>query len=213
MGLPVYARWPHFCYFERDDKMALSSILTNVVIKDKESAERFIDALEKASKDPKRVPTSEVPPPLTDKDAIRALFQRGLGYKLEECTYSIIINRDTYVVTIPDFDIKTQGKDIENCIEIAVEAIGLTGVSLEDAGKHIPFSSQKLPKISKNEIGVYVTVDFNDYRNKKDENVVLKSSLTTDEIEENFKDVDVYSGIMQGLNEALEYNKSKKKDK
>lgn len=191
--------------------MALSSILTNVVIKDKESAERFIDALEKASKDPKRVPTSDVPPPLTDKDEIRAIFQRRLGYKLEEVTYPIIINRDTYVVSIPDFDIKTQGTDIENCIEMAVEAIGLTGVSLEDTGKHIPFSSKQLPKISKNEIGVYVTVDFNDYRNKDTEDVTFKSSLTMDEIEENFEKTDVYSGIMQGLNEALEYNKKKNK--
>ena len=45
------------------------------------------------------------------------------------------------------------------------------------------------------------------------ENTTFKSSLTMDEIEENFKSVDVYSGIMQGLNEALEYNKSQKKNK
>lgn len=50
-------------------------------------------------------------------------------------------------------------------------------------------------------------------KNKDISNITFKSSLTMDEIEENFKSVDVYSGIMQGLNEALEYNKSKKKDK
>ncbi len=50
-------------------------------------------------------------------------------------------------------------------------------------------------------------------KNEDRENTAFKSSLTTDEIEENFKNVDVYSGIMQGLNEALEYNKSKKKNK
>lgn len=45
-------------------------------------------------------------------------------------------------------------------------------------------------------------------------NTTFTSSLTMDEIKENFFDsVDVYSGIMQGLNEALEYNKNKKKDK
>ena len=50
-------------------------------------------------------------------------------------------------------------------------------------------------------------------KNGNSENTAFKSSLTMDEIEENFKSVDVYSGIMQGLNEALEYNKSKKKTK
>ena len=44
-------------------------------------------------------------------------------------------------------------------------------------------------------------------------NTTFTSSLTMDEIKENFDSVDVYSGIMQGLNEALEYNKNKKKDK
>ena len=39
------------------------------------------------------------------------------------------------------------------------------------------------------------------------------SKKAMDEIEENFKGIDVYSGVMQGLNEALEYNKSKKKNK
>lgn len=50
-------------------------------------------------------------------------------------------------------------------------------------------------------------------KNEDNENTTFKSSLTMDEIEENFKSFDVYSGIMQGLNEALEYNKSKKKNK
>ena len=59
--------------------MATSSIFHNVVIKDRESAERFIEALEASSRDPKRVPTCEVKPPLTDKEAIRALFSKRLG--------------------------------------------------------------------------------------------------------------------------------------
>ena len=31
----------------------------------------------------------------------------------------------------------------------------------------------------------------------------FESSLTMDEIEENFKDIDFFSGIMEGLQEAL----------
>ena len=47
--------------------MATSSIFANVKITDRKSAETFVDALEKASKLPKRVPTSKVNPPLRDK--------------------------------------------------------------------------------------------------------------------------------------------------
>lgn len=37
----------------------------------------------------------------------------------------------------------------------------------------------------------------------------FESSLTMEEIENNFKDVDFFSGIMDGLNEALAYTKGK----
>ncbi len=37
--------------------------------------------------------------------------------------------------------------------------------------------------------------------------LVFQSSLTMDEIEENFKDVDFFSGVMEGLQEALAYEK------
>ena len=57
--------------------MATSSILTNVKITDPHKAELFVDALEASSKDPKRVPASEAKLPLTDKEAIRALFLKG----------------------------------------------------------------------------------------------------------------------------------------
>lgn len=58
--------------------MSTSSIFTNVEIKDKKSAERFVEALDKASKIPPRVPTTDVKPPLRDKEAIKALFEKGL---------------------------------------------------------------------------------------------------------------------------------------
>lgn len=57
--------------------MATSSIFHNVVIDTPEAAERFVNALEEASKMPKRKPTSDVKLPLTDKEAIRALFLKG----------------------------------------------------------------------------------------------------------------------------------------
>lgn len=35
----------------------------------------------------------------------------------------------------------------------------------------------------------------------------FESSLTIEEIDRNFEDVDLFSGIMEGLNEALAYEK------
>lgn len=37
----------------------------------------------------------------------------------------------------------------------------------------------------------------------------LKSSLTMEEIENNFKDIDFFSGVMNGLQEALAHKKGK----
>lgn len=37
----------------------------------------------------------------------------------------------------------------------------------------------------------------------------FKSSLTIEQIEDNFKEIDFFSGIMAGLNEALAYEKGK----
>lgn len=37
----------------------------------------------------------------------------------------------------------------------------------------------------------------------------FKSSLTDEEIERNFENIDFFSGIMEGLNEALAYEKGK----
>ena len=37
----------------------------------------------------------------------------------------------------------------------------------------------------------------------------FKSSLTKDEVSENFKDFDFFSGMIEGLNEALAHEKSK----
>ena len=61
--------------------MATSSIFTNIKITDKKSAEKFVEALEAASKVPKRVPTTQVDPPLRDKKAIKAMFAKRLGNK------------------------------------------------------------------------------------------------------------------------------------
>lgn len=39
--------------------------------------------------------------------------------------------------------------------------------------------------------------------------LIFESSLSMEEIEENFKNVDFFSGVMEGLEEALAYSKGK----
>ncbi len=89
--------------------------------------------------------------------------------------YPVFINKETFVVDIPDFNIETQGTDIENCIEMAREAIGLTGISLEDIGKKIPTPSNEMPAYGKNTIGTFVDVDFDYYRRIEDNKMVKRN--------------------------------------
>ena len=89
--------------------------------------------------------------------------------------YPVIINKETLVVYVPDFDISTQGTDIENCIEMAREAIGLSGISLQDIGKEIPTPSYELPEIKENALGTFVDVDFDYYRQLEDNRMVKRN--------------------------------------
>ncbi|MEY8308389.1 hypothetical protein AAK899_02560 [Erysipelotrichaceae bacterium 51-3] len=61
--------------------MATSSIFTNVVIKDPKKVEKFVNALETSSSDPKWKPTSPVKPPLTDLERIRELMAKKVSTK------------------------------------------------------------------------------------------------------------------------------------
>lgn len=89
--------------------------------------------------------------------------------------YPVIIDKKTMVVYVPDFDIRTQGTDIENCIEMAREAIGLSGITLEDIGKNIPKPSYELPGTDANSIGTFVDVDFEYYRQLEDNRMVKRN--------------------------------------
>lgn len=54
--------------------MATSSIFANFDIKDKKTAEAFVEALDKSANAPEWKPTKPIEPPITDHNAIRALF-------------------------------------------------------------------------------------------------------------------------------------------
>ena len=57
--------------------MATSSIFASFNIKDKKTAEAFVDALEASAKDPKRERTTPASVRLTDKKAIAEMFLKG----------------------------------------------------------------------------------------------------------------------------------------
>lgn len=93
-------------------------------------------------------------------------------------SYAIVLSPtdDGYVVYIPDFDIGTQGKDITEAIEMARDAIGLVGITLEDENKALP-TPTPLQKIeyAKEDMVSLVDVDFDEYRRKNEIRTVKKN--------------------------------------
>jgi predicted RNase H-like HicB family nuclease len=93
-------------------------------------------------------------------------------------SYAIVLSPtdDGYVVYIPDFDIGTQGKDITEAIEMARDAIGLVGITLEDENKILP-TPTPLQRIeaAKEDLVSLVDVDFDEYRRKNEIRTVKKN--------------------------------------
>lgn len=92
--------------------------------------------------------------------------------------YPIILSqgKDYIVVSIPDFNINTQGKDIPEAIEMARDAIGIMGIDMEDEKEALPTPSD-LSAIKSNakDIITLVDVDFAEYRRKNDMRTVKKN--------------------------------------
>lgn len=73
-----------------------------------------------------------------------------------------------YVVTVPDLDINTQGKDIAEAIYMARDAIGLWGICEQDDGRVIPEPSTSEPPHEADELVSWVDIDFIKYRKAND---------------------------------------------
>lgn len=73
-----------------------------------------------------------------------------------------------YVVTVPDLDINTQGKDLAEAIYMARDAIGLWGICEQDDGRNIPEPSISEPPHEANELVSWVDIDFAKYRKAND---------------------------------------------
>lgn len=91
--------------------------------------------------------------------------------------YPIIITKETdgFYVSIPDFEIATQGDSIPDAIMMARDAIGLMGIDMQDDGKELPIPNSKAYEISEGEIVTLVDVDFADYRKRVDNKAVKKN--------------------------------------
>lgn len=94
-----------------------------------------------------------------------------------KAVYPIILTPDKngYVVSVPNLNINTEGKDIPDAIEMARDAIGLWGICEEDAGRAIPVVSSELPAHAENEITTLVDIDFAAYRRANDLRTVRKN--------------------------------------
>ncbi len=80
-----------------------------------------------------------------------------------------------YVVYVPDLEINTEGDDLADAIEMARDAIGLWGISEEDAGREIPKASGTMPHPEKDELVTLVDIDFTAYRRANDLRTVRKN--------------------------------------
>lgn len=91
-----------------------------------------------------------------------------------------------FLVCVPDMEIFTEGDSFANAIEMARDAIGLTGISIEDQKQELPIPSEQSIAIQKVQqdtefvdfskgIMTYVDVDFSEYRKKIDTKTVRRN--------------------------------------
>ena len=92
----------------------------------------------------------------------------------------------SFLVCVPDMDIFTEGDTFADAIEMARDAIGLAGISMEDNKEELPIPSDQNTAIEKVKqdtedidfskgILTYVDVDFCEYRRKIDTKAVRKN--------------------------------------
>ena len=91
-----------------------------------------------------------------------------------------------FLVCVPDMEIYTEGDTFADAIEMARDAIGLAGISMEDSMEDYPVPSSQVEAIEKVKqdtedidfskgILTYVDVDFSEYRKKIDTKTVRRN--------------------------------------
>lgn len=91
--------------------------------------------------------------------------------------YPIVLTKENggYYVSIPDFNIGTQGDSIAESMEMARDAIGIMGIDMEDDGKILPEPYSVEFEAEKDDIVTLVDIDFAEYRRKIDNKAVKKN--------------------------------------
>lgn len=93
--------------------------------------------------------------------------------------YPIVLTpvEEGYVVSVPDFDINTQGKDYAEAMFMARDAICLTGIVMEDNGQELPNPSNlaDIRPEGEHDVVALVDVDFAAYRRREDMRAVKKN--------------------------------------
>lgn len=91
-----------------------------------------------------------------------------------------------FLVCVPDMDILTEGDSLADAIEMARDAIGLAGISMEDKKEELPVPSDQktaIKNVKREMEGIdfskgiltYVDVDFAEYRKKIDTKTVRRN--------------------------------------
>ena len=99
--------------------------------------------------------------------------------------YPVILtqSKKEVLVEIPDFNLFTEGKDLNDAIVMARDAIGLQGISKQDHGEKIPNASKMEDiKVSQGKFSnleesmlTLVDIDFDIYRRKMDQKMVRRN--------------------------------------
>ena len=93
--------------------------------------------------------------------------------------YPIVLTPGTdygYVVFVPDMEINTEGKDLEDALFMAKDAICFMANDMEDEGKSVPAPSRpEAVSLGAGETLALVEVDFDDYRRKHDTRTVKQN--------------------------------------
>lgn len=91
--------------------------------------------------------------------------------------YPVILskNGDGYFVTVPDFTINTEGKNIADAIAMDRDAIGLNVLQLEANNVTVPEPYSQYFQVQDDDILTLVDIDITDYRNKYENRTVKKN--------------------------------------
>ena len=108
-------------------------------------------------------------------------------------------------VEVPALELDTQGKDLKDCVYMALDVICLRGTQLQDQGKAIPQPARLDPPHGPGDIVTLVDVDFDAYRRMNDMRTVRKNVTLPNYLNEmamkaglNFSQV-----LQEGLKERL----------